>query len=81
MAGRARAIAAGRRDGRPVAVPDHVQDLIVRYHEQDKLGYLAIANRLTADGVPTPSGRSTTWAASSVRGILARIKRERGNGG
>lgn len=62
----------GSRIGRPSSVPDDVARRIRRERTRDRDHSLtAIARRLTADGIPTPSGLPT-WGPSSVQSILAR---------
>jgi DNA invertase Pin-like site-specific DNA recombinase len=61
---------AGVRIGRPPAVPDHT---VTRVRELRASGMTlrAVAERLTADQVPTGHG-APAWRVSSVRGVLHR---------
>jgi DNA invertase Pin-like site-specific DNA recombinase len=63
--GLARAKAAGKQIGRPSLIPTEVRRRIVRDREAG-LSFPKIAAGLTADGIVTPTGR-TTWDESVVR--------------
>jgi DNA invertase Pin-like site-specific DNA recombinase len=60
--------AQGVRLGRPIEIPDDVRGRIVS-ERQAGATYAAIAERLTADAVPTARGGSR-WYASSVHAAL-----------
>jgi DNA invertase Pin-like site-specific DNA recombinase len=61
--------AAGVRLGRPSSIPADVVERIVRARE-DGRSLPGIAADLTADGVPTTSGRPT-WSHSTVQRVLS----------
>lgn len=60
--------AQGVRLGRPAGLPDEVVARIVREHDEDGRGWTAIANGLTADGVPTAQG-GAKWYPSTVQKV------------
>lgn len=60
--------AQGVRLGRPPAVPDLVRERI-RQERKAGASFRAIADGLTAEGVPTAHG-GTRWYASTVRSVL-----------
>jgi DNA invertase Pin-like site-specific DNA recombinase len=62
--------AQGHRLGRERLIPPEVEASIVAARQQ-RLSYLAIADMLTADQVPTPT-RGTTWSWSTVRRVVER---------
>jgi DNA invertase Pin-like site-specific DNA recombinase len=61
--------AHGVRLGRPRVLPDEVVERIVRERQEGRT-LVAIADGLTADGVPTARGGERWWD-SSVAGVLA----------
>lgn len=69
------ALASRKRDGmklgRPVGVDPDTEGMILTLHRSG-LGLRAIATSLNTHGITTPQGGST-WRASSVRSILARL--------
>jgi DNA invertase Pin-like site-specific DNA recombinase len=69
------ALAIRRAQGvRLGAAPSVTADAVTRVLELHRAGLSqrSIAARLTADGVPTPLGRSSTWQRSTVVNILRR---------
>jgi DNA invertase Pin-like site-specific DNA recombinase len=65
----AAAAARGTKVGRPVAVPSHIREFVVRARGE---GYSlsAIANTLSEKGVPT-AHNGKQWYSSTIRAILA----------
>lgn len=61
----------GERLGAQRRVPADVERRI-RHMRGRKLTYRAIADRLTLDGVPTPTGRRPGWSHATVAAILNR---------
>lgn len=73
--GIAAARARGVRVGRPVKVPpaaDRVEHL-----RAEGLSLQEIADTLTAEKVPTPSGDSSTWSKRSAQNVAAWLDRHR----
>ncbi len=64
--------AQGYRLGRPVQLPDMIRQRIVNERAAG-VTLTAIADRLTADGVPTAQ-RGARWYASSVRAVLQSVE-------
>jgi DNA invertase Pin-like site-specific DNA recombinase len=60
--------AQGVKLGRPRTLPESVRLRIKRMHERG-MSMSAIADKLTADGVPTAHG-GKRWYASTVRSVL-----------
>ncbi|MEX7473718.1 recombinase family protein [Mycobacterium adipatum] len=62
--------------GTPSEIPAETIQRIVDLRMRDRLPARQIADRLTAEGIPTPTQRgvrrSTKWSYSTVRGVLAR---------
>ncbi len=71
--GLAAAKARGVRLGRPSSVPPEVAERIVAMRREGKSA-VAIAQRLTNEGVPTPGG-SEIWAHSTVRRVYLNAER------
>ena len=70
-AGLQRARRDGRQLGRPSQIKPALARRIVRMRMQEHLSAKAIADRLTASGVPAPGG-GERWHHSTVRGVFAR---------
>jgi DNA invertase Pin-like site-specific DNA recombinase len=66
--------ARGERLGRPVTMPYEVRERIVAERAQG-LTLQGIADRLTADGIPT--ARGGTWAPASILAVLRSIEHDR----
>ncbi|WP_280300851.1 recombinase family protein [Nocardia neocaledoniensis] len=71
--GLARARREGKQLGRPTLIRPDVERRIAILHREG-LGPKAIATALTAEGIPTATG-GDTWHYSTVRGVLARIRK------
>lgn len=61
----------GKTLGRPERVPNELVDVIVQMRENDGMPLREIADRLTAEGIPTSQG-GKRWYASSVAAVLRR---------
>lgn len=69
--GLAKARKQGKRLGRPVRIAPATAKRIVRLRMKDGLSANAIAERLTAENVPTPGG-GPKWYPTTVRDVFAR---------
>lgn len=65
---------SGRPIGRPPQIAPALAERIAEMHARDGLSAYAIAQRLTAEGVPTPRG-GATWYQTTVRDVLDREAR------
>lgn len=63
----------GQKLGKPKQINPELEARIVRLARKGNSGY-KIAQRLTAEGIPTPQGK-TTWSPSVVRDVIARNTR------
>lgn len=66
--------AAGVRLGRPVRLSESARQRVLTERGAGRT-FAAIADGLTADGIPTASGR-TRWYVSSVQSVLASIQND-----
>lgn len=60
----------GQRLGKPKQIAPDLEARIVRLHKRGNSGY-RIAQRLTAERIPTPQGK-VTWSPSVVRDVIKR---------
>lgn len=68
--GLATALRNGQRLGKPKQITPDLEARIVRLARKGSSGY-RIAQRLTAEGIPTPQGK-TKWSPSVVRDVIKR---------